>query len=709
MKKPFQYTKPKNLPSNILRQAILDLLQRNQDKNFSISQIKKILNIGNNKDSIADAVAKVSGQLKLVTKKDITPRNDSFKTSQTYEGVVDMTRTGAGYIVSKELEDDIYVSPRDLNSAFNGDRVLVKIITRPHKRRPEGEIIKIIERATENFIGTFKFNKRYAIVEPDLLGVKEIFVEPNHTKNANEGDKVVVKITQWPSGKLKHPIGEVTLILGKPGSSDIAMKSILINNGFNIEFPEEVIEESEKISEIISASEIARRRDFRKITTITIDPEDAKDFDDALSIEKLKNGNLEIGVHIADVSHYIHPNTALDKEAYLRSTSVYLVDRVCPMLPEKLSNVLCSLRPDEDKLTFSAVFEFDESLKLVNTWIGKSIIHSIRRFTYEEAQERLETKTGDFADELNIMNTIAKKLKKGRFKDGAINFESDEVRFRLDENAVPISVYTKERKDAHMLVEDFMLLANKEVAKFIAKKDDLEIPFVYRIHDLPDIARLEEFARFAAELGVKMNLDTPKAIAQSLNELSKAAEENALLKLLTPIAIRTMAKAEYSTNNIGHYGLAFTHYSHFTSPIRRYSDVMAHRILFENLTKISRVDKELTEAMCKHISKQERKANDAERESIKYKQVEYMKFHLGEIFDGVVSGFIDKGFFVELVVSRCEGLISFAMMPEAYEIEPGRLKAVGKNSNTVIKMGDKIKVKVLRTDLERKEIEFELM
>jgi ribonuclease R len=482
----------------------------------------------------------------------------------------------------------------------------------------------------------------------------------------------------------------------------------LINTGFNIEFPEDVLAETAKIKDDI-ASEVSKRRDFRDITTFTIDPHDAKDFDDALSYRVLENGNTEVGIHIADVTHYILPDTALDKEAYLRSTSVYLVDRVCPMLPEKLSNELCSLRPNEDKLTFSAVFTFNEKNDIVEKWFGKTIIHSDRRFAYEEAQLILEAGEGDFVDELIKLNQIAYHLRKKRFKNGAINFETEEVKFRLDEHGVPIEVYVKERKDTNLLIEDFMLLANKEVATYMAKKDPAaEIPYIYRIHDVPNMDKLENFALFAREMGVKMNLDTPKNIAKSFDDLIKKAEKDENLKILMPIAIRTMAKAEYSSYNIGHYGLAFEYYSHFTSPIRRYSDVLAHRILFENLTKIKRFDKERLEDQCKYISKQERKAADAERESIKYKQVEYMKNHVGEEFDGIVSGMLERGIFVEIKGMMAEGMVPFERMSESFEVESSRLRAKGMRTGKIYKMGDSVRVRILKADMEKKQIEMGL-
>jgi ribonuclease R len=732
--------KETKLTAKELQTAILKLFRANPDKRYSTRHIIEKLKIGNNRDSVQHALDQLeaSGTLKNVAKKtaekssenaDIPTPKSLFQNQQpnvpisrlndkaaqmfrgkpvpttgTHEGTVDVTRSGAAYIVCEGLDSDIYVNGRFLNGALHGDRVQVRVFA-SNRRKPEGEVTNVMQRATDHFIGVFKNYRKYGLVFPDRDAMPEIYVEMDDIKDAQDGEKVTVRVTKWLSRANKRFIGVITGVLGKPGTSDIEMKSILINNGFNIEFPEEVLAETAKIKDDV-ASEIPKRRDFRDVTTITIDPHDAKDFDDAISFQVLENGNIEVGVHIADVTHYISPNTALDKEAYLRSTSVYLVDRVCPMLPEKLSNELCSLRPNEDKLTFSAVFTFNEEHKIVGKWFGKTIIHSDRRYAYEEAQQVLETGEGDFSGELLKLNEIAYALRKKRFKDGSINFETDEVKFKLDEHGVPVEVYVKERKDAHLLIEDYMLLANREVSAFMAKKEaGLEIPYIYRTHDLPNTEKLENFALFAREMGVKMNLDTPKNIAKSLNDLVKKAEKDENLKILMPLAIRTMAKAEYSTNNIGHYGLAFEYYSHFTSPIRRYSDVIAHRILFDNLKKITRFDKATLDEQCKHISKQERKAAECERESIKYKQVEYMKNHVGSIFDGVVSGMIDRGIFIEIKSMLAEGMVSFDRMGEGFELEPNRLRARGMRTGKMYRMGDSVKVKILGADLEKKQIE----
>jgi ribonuclease R len=441
--------------------------------------------------------------------------------------------------------------------------------------------------------------------------------------------------------------------------------------------------------------------------TFTIDPDTAKDFDDALSLEYFDDGTYEVGIHIADVSHYVQPNSALDKEAYKRSTSVYLVDRVSPMLPEKISNVLCSLRPNEEKLTFSAVFTFDKKDKIIKEWFGKGVIFSDRRFTYEDAQEILEAGEGELSEELKKLNDLSKKLRKQRFKEGSVDFDAPEVKFVLDDEGVPTSVYVKERKDSNMLIEDFMLLANRRVSGRVGKREN-PAPFVYRIHDSPDLLKVGDFVKFANSLGYKMNIQTPEQIAQAYTQLLQDTKERPELKVLEPLAIRTMSKAVYSSQNIGHYGLGFEYYSHFTSPIRRYADVLVHRILEKNLTERYAVKKDELEEMCKHISAQERKATTAERQSVKYKQVEFMTKRLGETFVGIISGMIDRGFFVELVDNFCEGMVDFKNLPESYSLDESRLFAVGNISNKKIKMGDRVVVRILSADLGKRTIDMEL-
>lgn len=703
--------KGKKLPPGQLQSEILKLLKRHPRKRMTARQVIRKLKIANNSDVVAAAMDRLVKK-ELISaveenKYQFNRHSGDSRDGKTYTGYVDMTRKGTAYIICDDLEEDVHISSKYINNALNGDKVTIRAWRPRGRRRMEGEILEVLERATSQFIGNIYIYNNKAIVVPDGSADIEIIIPAEETKGAVNRDMVVVQVTEWIGGQNKLTKGKVISVLGAEGSSDIEMKAILVNNGFNLEFPEEVLAESEALSTEITNEEIGNRRDMREIPTFTIDPETAKDFDDALSIEYLENGQYEVGIHIADVAHYVLPDTPLDKEAYRRSTSVYLVDRVLPMLPEKLSNELCSLRPLEDKLTFSAVFTFDKNDKIVGRWFGRTIIHSDRRFTYEEAQEILENGSGEFASELKKLNRLAKTLRKARFKNGAINFETEEVKFRLDEEGVPVQVYVKERKDAHLLVEDFMLLANKEVAIYIfnkGKTEQNEIPFVYRIHDEPDPDRVAELVRFAAELGFEMSASSAKETASAYNKLAEAAEKDPGLKLLQPLAIRTMAKAVYSSNNIGHYGLGFSYYTHFTSPIRRYSDVLSHRILAKNLGGSSRTSKENLEEKCKHISIMERRAMDAERESVKYKQVEFLQKHLGEEFEGFVSGFSERGVFVQLDSNFCEGRVSYETMDDAYELSDSRLFITGRRSGGVIKMGDKVKVKITDTDLHKRQI-----
>ncbi len=750
----------KKLSAQALQIEILKFLLAHPKKQFSPRQITDQIRVENNKDSAEHALRQLvqigsvaefsenkfgirlaaNDESKQQNRKTEKPKNVKFENRQPstvnrqpsrkfIEGRVDMTRTGSAYIVSELLDTDVYVPPKYVNGALNGDTVRVLLFPAPPRRKggapirkPEGEIVSVLKRANEFFIGTLRKSRKYALFLPDNPNMPvDIYVPLEACGDARDGDKVVVRVTDWQEGKGRVPIGKVTQTLGEVGGNDFEMKKILINQGFELSHSEEAEAEAERIPEKISPQEIARRRDFREILTFTIDPEDAKDFDDALSYRELEDGKVEIGIHIADVTHYLKPDSNLDKEAFQRSTSVYLVDRVNPMLPEKLSNNLCSLVPHQDRLTFSAVFVFDQKGKITSRWFGKTVIHSAHRFAYEEAQTVLEGKPAEALLQLKIypelekalkhLDRLAKQMRKEREKNGAIGFETEEVRFRLAADGTPIEAFVKERKDAHLLIEDFMLLANKEVAYFIDKKGDAqqEIPFVYRIHDLPDLSKVAEFARFASELGYKMQVDTPKQIAQSFNGLMKAARTNDKLKLLEPLAIRTMAKAVYSVNNIGHYGLGFTHYSHFTSPIRRYSDVLAHRILERNLDgKTYRVDKTKLEEQCKHVSNQEKKAADAERESVKYKQAELLRRHIGEEFEGIISGMIERGFFVELPDSKAEGLVEFKYLDDAYTVEEGNLRAVGRRYKRQFRMGDRVKIRVVSVDLQRRQIEMEL-
>lgn len=632
------------------------------------------------------------------------------QSTNEYKGVLEITRSGMGFVVVENLETDILVRPGDFNTALNGDVVRVKPQLRREGKRTQGVITQVLERKQTEFIGKLQMNKGFAFFVADSdRKMPDIYVSEKSFNGATENDRVVVRITEWEMGSGKRPVGEVVTVLSED-ANDVAMKEILLENGFPLEFPDDAMEEASRISDVISESEISRRRDFRSTLTFTIDPVDAKDFDDALSIRVLKNGNYEIGVHIADVSHYVLPGTALDDAAYAKATSVYLPDRVNPMLPEQISNVLCSLRPKEDKLTFSAVFEMTPKGSVKKSWLGRTAIHSDHRFSYEEVQEIIEQQTGLYSDEILLLNSIAQRLRRKRFDAGAINFSSQEVRFKLDETGKPIGIVVKESKEAHQLIEEFMLLANKVVAESVSKVkvDKKDIPFPYRVHDLPSEEKLQPFIAFARKFGHRFDTSSPEAIAESFNTMLKDVTGKPEQHVLEQLGIRTMAKAVYTTENIGHYGLGFEHYCHFTSPIRRYPDVLTHRILQEVLSNKIKIDKKL-EQKCKHCSERERAAMDAERAANKYKQVEYMKEFLGWEFDGVISGVASFGFWVETVEHKCEGLVSLNSLLEydEFRLIETDYCLVGARSGRKFRMGDKVRIKVVAANLTKRQLDYE--
>ena len=630
-------------------------------------------------------------------------------------GTVDMKKTGKAYIISDEGGDDIFVASNNVGHALHDDKVMVFIFPKRKSRKPEGQIVEVLERVKDTYVGLLELSKNFGFVITDNQTMPyDIFVTKSKINGAENGQKVMVKIVEWPD-KSNNPFGEIVEILGAPGDNDVEMKSILADYGFPLSFPKNVEKDASKIKTTISASEIKKRKDFRKTLTITIDPLDAKDFDDAISLRKLENGNYEVGVHIADVSHYVTPGTALDDEALKRATSVYLVDRVIPMLPEVLSNNVCSLRPNEEKLTFSAVFIMNSKAEVINEWFGKTVINSDRRFTYEEAQEIIETGVGEYSDEIVTINALATILRQKRFGNGSINFNSEEVKFKLDEKGKPIETYVKEQKEANHLVEEFMLLANKRVAELIGKpksqepkaKNQDSKTFVYRIHDEPNPEKLNTFVQFLKKLGYGLNVSSRQSLASSYNTLFEKIKGKGEEHMIETIAVRTMAKAEYSTDNIGHYGLAFPYYTHFTSPIRRYPDLLVHRLLEKYLAGGKSAKKEAYEEMCKHSSEMERKATQAERESIKYKQVEFLLDKKGKVFDGVISGVSKWGIFVSLNISKSEGLIRFnELKDDYYYLDEENYRIIGRQSGNIYRLGDAVNVLVKDVDLEKKQLDF---
>ena len=623
-------------------------------------------------------------------------------------GVMDINNSGSGFVVVDELEKDIFVPNRYLNKALHGDLVEVQILRERPGRNPEGEVIAVLERAKTHFTGVVRMLKGFAFVDPDDPKMyKSFYVDDDYLNGAEDGDKVVVEMTDWPQ-MAGSPFGKIVKVLGKPGEHETEIHSILDEYNLPYEFPEEVEMAAQKLPQNISPQEINKRRDMRDRVTFTIDPVDAKDFDDALSVKDLGNGRFEIGVHIADVSHYVKPNDVLDREAYERATSVYLVDRVIPMLPEVISNQLCSLRPNEDKLTFSAVFEMDRSGRVYKKWFGRTVIHSDKRFTYEEAQEILNKGKGLFHEQLQLLNEIAKNLRRQRFKKGAISFERSEVRFRLDEEKNPVEIYVKIPMDTNKLIEEFMLLANKKVAEFIGLEKKGKV-FVYRVHDKPKKEKLDELKKVVKRFGYKINLDDDKKLAQAINKLLEDFKDRKERALIEMMVLRTMSKAVYTVNNRGHYGLAFPYYTHFTSPIRRYPDVMVHRLLQDYLDGKKPKAKETWEKKCIHSTDMEINAQHAEWDSIAYMQAKYMSNHIGEEFDGVISGITEWGIYVELAETLTEGMIRRTEIKKDYFIfDPDDQVMYGQRTGIKYQLGDEIRVRVVDTDLIKKQVTFEL-
>lgn len=704
--------KRKQLNKKTLTNKVLGVFTNNPENTYNYKQLSKEL-------SIKDMSGK---QLLVKVLEDLTAsevlkeiRRGKYKLQSSggyITGKVDLTASGAGFIITDELEQDVYVTQQNLNHALNGDKVKVYLYARKKKSRPEGEVVEIIERSQKQIVGVVEISKNYAfLVANNRQMPYDLFIPLAKLNGAKNGDKVVARITDWPA-KFKNPFGEVMEVLGAPGENDVEMHAILAEFDLPTGFPSSVDKAAEKIPETISPSDIKERRDMREVTTFTIDPDDAKDFDDALSIERREDGKWEIGVHIADVTHYVTPDTKVDKEGFERATSIYLVDRVVPMLPERLSNFICSLRPNEEKLTFSAVFVMDEEGEVYDTWLGRTIINSDKRFTYEEAQALIDGGEGPLKSEVLVMNEMARKLRKKRFAKGSIAFDRVEVKFDLDDKGKPLGVRFKEHGESNELVEEFMLLANRSVAEFIGDtpKGKAAKTFVYRIHDKPDSEKLQAFSQFIHRFGHQIQTTDTKSISKSINSLLEKVRGAKEQNLIETLAVRSMAKAEYSTNNIGHYGLSFPFYTHFTSPIRRYPDMMVHRLLAEYLDGGRSRSKAKYEEMCQHASQMEKRAENAERASIKYKQVEFLKDKVGEQFDGVISGVTEWGFYVELKENLCEGLVHIRELDDDfYLFDEDEYAIIGRRTKKKYQLGEQVTVQIGKADLERRQLDFLLI
>jgi ribonuclease R len=707
-------------PKSALAGVILSTFSENPFRAFNYKQISK--HLGLRDQASRDLVFNILEELKLAGelleekpgkyKLNAASQTEIANIKKYVTGTVDLKKTGKAYISNDDGGDDIFIAANNVHHALHGDKVKVFIFPRRKGHKKEGQIVEILERKKNNFVGVLELSKNFGFVIPDSDNMPyDIFIPKSQVKGAENGLKVIAKVTEWPEHS-NNPFGEIVDVLGKPGDNDVEMQSILAEYNFPLSFPKNVEKEAENIDIRISQSEIKKRKDFRNTWTITIDPFDAKDFDDALSLKKLKDGLWEVGIHIADVSHYVQPKSSIDKEAYSRATSIYLVDRVIPMLPEVLSNNVCSLRPNEDKLTFSAVFKMNDRAEVLEQWFGKTIINSDRRFNYGEVQQVIETEEGEFSKDILQLHLLASVLRKERFANGSINFNSEEIKFRLDENGKPIETFVKEQKESNHLVEEFMLLANKKVAELIGKPKDGKTPktFVYRIHDEPNPEKLNTFVQFLGKLGLRLNVGSHKQLASSYNELFTKIKGRGEEHMIESIAIRTMAKAIYSTDNIGHYGLAFQYYTHFTSPIRRYPDLMVHRLLELYPNGGNSVKKDSLEDKCQHSSDMEKLASEAERASIKYKQIEYMTDKVGQVLDGSISGVSKWGIFVEIDESKSEGLIRFnELKDDYYYLDEDNYRIIGKSHGNIYRLGDKVRVLVKKVDLGNRQMDLQLM
>ena len=715
-------SKKKKIDRNI-QAKVLSVFKASSSKTFNYKQIASKLSVNDTqgRNAIIKSLGKLTAQKIL---KQASPGKYTLSVDQNNyrEGIIDVNSSGNGYLLMPEGVDDIFIARRNLNRAFNGDLVLVYPLNRKKSGRKEGEVVEVLERKQQNFIGILDRKKEFGFV--NTRGNKmytDFFIEATELKDFNDGEKVVVEFKEWPK-RASSPFGKIKKSLGQPGELNTEMHAIMFDYGFPEEFPSHVEKFTQKLNTSIEENEIARRRDFRNKTTFTIDPVTAKDFDDAISFFPLPDNKTEIGIHIADVSHYVQPNSVLDEEAYDRATSVYLVDRVVPMLPEMLSNGVCSLRPREEKYTFSAVFVVDENMQIEKEWFGKTVIFSDHRFSYDEVQFILDTEDNKVNAEVSLtdksytvseeifsalikLDVFAKKLRKTRMSKGALSFDRVEVKFNLDSQDNPESIYFKSSKDAHKLVEEFMLLANRRVAEFIGKQKPKK-PFVYRVHDLPDEDKLINLKNIASNLGYQLNLES-KNINGSLNNLLQESHGKREQQLIDTLTIRSMSKAVYTTENIGHYGLAFEHYTHFTSPIRRYPDVLVHRLVASYMNEHNQINPKALEEACIHSSNREQLATKAERDSIKYMQVKFMEDKIDQSFNGVISGVTDRGIYVEIIENKCEGLVKISEIKGDYFIYDEQSHSlVGEKTKKNYQLGDLVQITVKKADLLRRQLDF---